>query len=374
MKIECAKNKLEEFVNITSSVLSKNLDLDVLSCLKLNSENNSLKIQATNIDSSVEVTLPAKTGKDGTVFVSGEVLQKTISSLKDDQSVVIDKVEENLSVVSKNNSILINCVNGDDFPSFSFDDQESENNFSIKIKDLKDSLKAVFFSAASSNIKPELSSVYFKKQEGDLFFVTTDGYRLSEKKIFLKKEDGKGDLGPVLIPIKSVISLIKILEYYKNQEEEVIVYLDQNQMYLRTVEENLKFSTRLVDGNFPDYNQFLPKDKKTSVICLKKDLNDLIKVLNIFSDEYNQIDLSIENKRFVVNSNNKNIGKTENILDSVIEGEEVSLSFNHKYINEALNSINTDSIEMCFFGENKPMLIKTVPEGDFKYLVMSINK
>jgi DNA polymerase-3 subunit beta len=374
MKTECVKNKLEESVNSAASIISKNLDLEILSSIYLNSENNLLKIKSTDIDTSIELVIPTKTTKPGTVYIPGDTFSRTINSLKDEESVVLEEKDGGVSVKTKNNDVLIKCIKGDGFPDFSFDENESENNFKIKIKDFRNCLRSVAFSSANSNIKPELSSVYLKKDPEELVFVTTDGYRLSEKKTFI--EGNNDELEPALIPIKSVLNIIKVLDTYKDDNQEIIVYISNEGLYFRTVDEKLKFYTRLVSGNFPDYKQLLPKDKKTSVIALKKDLSDSLRILNIFSDEYHQIDFTVnmEDKNVYINSSNNNVGKTENILDSVIEGESVSLSFNHKYINEVLGSIETDSLELCFNGSGKPMVIKTVPSGDFKYLVMPINK
>lgn len=374
MKTECVKNKLEESVNSAASIISKNLDLEILSSVYLNSENNLLKIKATDIDTSIELVIPTKTTTPGTVYVPGDVFARTINSLKSEESVVLEEKDGGISVKTKSNDVLIKCVKGDDFPDFSFDENESENNFKIKIKDFRNCLRSVAFSAANSNIKPELSSVYLKKDSEELYFVTTDGYRLSEKKTYIKGSDI--ELEPALIPIKSALNIIKVLDTYKDDESEIIVYLSGEGLYFRNAEESLKFYTRLVSGNFPDYKQLLPKEKKTSVIALKKDLSDSLRILNIFSDEYHQIDFTVnmEDKNVYINSSNKSVGKTENVLDSVIEGESVTLSFNHKYINEVLGSVETDSLELCFNGSGKPMVLKTVPSGDFKYLVMPINK
>ncbi|MEI6528390.1 MAG: DNA polymerase III subunit beta [bacterium] len=366
MKVECIKEKLYSAVSKADKVTGKNLTLPVLSCVLLEAKGNFLTVKATNLDLGLEIKVPAKIESEGVVAVPGSVLNSFLSNLQDDKSINLELVEGNLVVFSSNNKAVIKTFTVDDFPTIP--SVENEKVFILAAADFVKGLKAVWYSASTSNIKPELSSVYIHSNDDGLVFVATDSFRLAEKTVKAKKVE---EFGSVLIPFKNVADILKIIN---DEKEEMEVNITKNQISLKF--SNTYVVSRVIDGVFPDYKQIIPKEFKTEVVVLKQDLVNTLKISNIFSDTFNQINIKAlaSEKKFEFRTKNSNVGENVNNIQAAITGEDVEINFNFKYIIDCFQSIDSDSVSMSFNGLAKPMVIKGVSDKSFTYLVMPMNR
>jgi DNA polymerase-3 subunit beta len=135
-------------------------------------------------------------------------------------------------------------------------------------------------------------------------------------------------------------------------------------------------TSRVIDGVFPDYRQILPKEFKTEAVVLKQDLLSSLKLSNIFSDKFNQVNFSIKPKAkmFEISSINSDVGENKTNLDATMTGEDVELGFNFKYFLDCFQSINSDSISIKLNQSSKPMVISGVSDKSFTYLIMPMNR
>jgi len=366
MKIECDKTKIEEAIQKTARLANKHLTLPVLACVYLDVlSDNKLIIKATNLDIGLEIEIKVKTLEKGTVAVPASVLLGVLSSIKEN-NLIFKTNENNLKISSNKNSVVIKCLPHEDFPSI----PKLENLKSIKINchDLISGFKAVWYSASNSNIKPELSSVFIFKGDNCLVFVSTDSFRLAEKKVNTKISN---DFPQTLIPYKNVSEIIKLFEDYKGDIE---VIFDKNQMAFMT--EGVYVVSRLIDGSFPDYKQIIPKTYNTTATVLKNDLINSIKTSNIFSDSLNKIKLKIDvkNKSLNIESKNNDVGESQEFINARTSGENIELNFNSKYIIDCMQSISSDSLVLDFGGVGKPLAISGTTDKSFLYIVMPMNR
>ncbi|MFA6269655.1 MAG: DNA polymerase III subunit beta [Candidatus Paceibacterota bacterium] len=365
MKLECDKSKIEQVVQKTSKLAGKHLTLPVLTCVYFDLlEDNRLIIKSTNLDIGVEMEIKVKTLEKGTLAVPANILQGVLSSIKEDK-LVFESKDNNLKISSNKNSVVIKCLPFEDFPSI----PKLVENKSIKINchDLIAGFKSVWYSASISNIKPELSSVYVFKEDSNLVFVSTDSFRLAEKKVSTKTSD----FPQTLIPYKNVSEIIKLFEEY-NGEVEVI--FEKNQVAFITPD--MYIVSRLIDGSFPDYKQIIPKSFATTATVLKNDLINSIKTSNIFSDSLNQVKLKVDvkNKTLNIESKNNDIGESLELIDALVVGDSIELNFNSKYILDCVQSIPSDSLVLNFGGAGKPLAINGSTDKSFLYIVMPMNR
>lgn len=368
MNIECVQEKLKESIGYMERIANKHMTLPVLSCLLFDaSQKNSLTIKATNLDLGIEITLPVKTTETGIVAVPAATLNSfLINSMSDDRGVILETNQGNLKISTARNSSLIKTQSHEDFPSIP--KVTSENTFSMNAGDFVKGLKSVWYSSSVSSIKPELSSVYIYCDGEFVVFVATDSFRLAEKKVKIKKSK---DFGQILIPFKNIPDIVKVLE---SINDEVEVTLDKNQISFTY--KGLYLVSRVIDGTFPDYKQIIPKTSSTEVIVLKHDLVNSLKLSNIFSDKFNQINIKIDpsSKICEIRTKNSDIGENLTKLDSAITGDTIDINFNYKYIIDCFQSIDSDSVSLVFNGLNKPMIISPVSDTSFRYIVMPMNR
>lgn len=368
MNIECVQEKLREAVGYTERIASKHATLPVLSCLLFDaSVKNQLTIKATNLDLGIEVTIPVKTNETGIAAVPSTTINSfLINAVSDDKGVSLGMSQGNLKVSTTRNSGVIKTIPHEDFPSIP--KVESTNSFTMNSMDFIKGLKSVWYSSSISSIKPELSSVYIYCDGEFVVFVATDSFRLAEKKVKIKKSK---DFGQILIPHKNIPDIIRVLE---SINDDVVVNLDKNQISFN--HKGIYIISRVIDGVFPDYKQIIPKTSTTEAIILKQDFVNTLKLSNIFSDKFNQINIKVlkELGKCEIRTKNNDIGENVTSLNSNITGEDIDINFNYKYIIDCFQSIDSDSINLVFNGLNRPLIIIPVSDTSFRYLVMPMNR
>ncbi len=368
MNIECVQEKLKWAVGFADHISNKHTTLPVLSCLLFDATiKNQLTIKATNLDLGIEINIPVKTIKEGIVAVPSSTINSfLINAVSDEKGVILETTQGNLKVNTTRNSGLIKIQSHEDFPSIPRVAQE--NSFSLNSTDFVKGLRSVWYSSSVSSIKPELSSVYIYCENDFVVFVATDSFRLAEKKIKIKKTK---DFGQILLPYKNIPDIIKVLE---SINDDIEINLDKNQVSFSY--KGIYLISRVIDGTFPDYKQIIPKIVTTEVIVLKQDFINTLKLSNVFSDKFNQINIKIDPpaKKCQIKTKNNDVGENTTILDSAITGEFIEINFNYKYIVDCFQSIDSDSVSLVFNGLNKPVIITPVSDTSFRYIVMPMNR
>ena len=365
MKILCFKKDLKEAVSICERISGKNLNLPILGNIMLDAEGKDLKITSTNLELGVEIIIPAKIENKGKITVPAGIFNSFLSNLSGSDQINLEVQNNNLIISTNNNSTLIKSQSADDFPNLP--KLKVNNIFSIPVIDFISGLKMVFYSCATSTIKPEISSVYLYSNKTNMVtFTATDSFRLAEKKInyFF---DG---LGPILVPFKTVVEIIRIFE---GKDGKIDILFDKNQINIK--KDNIIFISRLTDGIFPDYNQIIPKKFTADVIINKEFFINSLKISSLFSGKLNELNMAVnsEDGFFTIKTSNNESGENIAKIPAKITGESVKITFNHKYIYDCLPNINSEEIILRFSGEGKPLLITGAQDNTFQYLVMPMS-
>ncbi len=366
MKIECVKEKLHIAVSNAEKIVTKNNTLPVLSCILFEAKNNTLTIQSTNIDLGFEVSIPVKMKEQGKVAVPAHIIGSFLNTITDDESINLETNEQTLHISTKNHKATIKTISYDDFPTIPTIDGGA--TFTLSAQDMRNGIKSVLYSAAVSSVKPELASVYLYSNEESIIFVATDSFRLAEKRIQTKKPL---KISGILIPFKNATDILKIIDSVAG---DITIHTTKNQISFVFAETYLV--SRVIDGTFPDYKQILPKEEKTKVTILKQDLLSTLKISNIFSDSFNQMNIAAMPgaKTIEVKTKNANVGESTNTISARVEGETIAVNFNYRYITDSLQSIASDSITLSFNGTTKPLVIRGSADSSFTYLVMPMNR
>lgn len=366
MKLECDKTKIEPVVAKATRLANKHLTLPVLSCLYLEAlAEGKLIVKSTNLDIGLEIEIKVKTVEVGVVAVPAHILLGVLSSAREN-NLVFETTGGNLKITSGKNSVLIKCMSHEDFPTIP--KLEDAKKVKLGSQELLTGFRSVWYSASNSNIKPELSSVYVYKGDNNLVFVSTDSFRLAEKKVNTKVPV---DFPQTLIPYKNVSEIIKLLDDYK---DEVSIIFEKNQVAFVT--RDMYLVSRLIDGSFPDYQQIIPKSYVSTVTILKNDLVNSIKASNIFSDSLNQVKLRVspKEKALIIESKNNDVGEYKESVSATVVGDEIELNFNNKYITDCIQSIPSESLTLNFGGAGKPLAINGANDKSFLYIVMPMNR
>ena len=366
MKLELLKKHLEEVVQIVSRVSNKNLSLPVLSCVLLVAEAGRTVLRATNLDVSVEVVLKSKIIEDGVVAVPAQVFSQTVSAIADEK-VVLEEESGVLHVKSSHGEAKLKTLDASEFPTLPYVKEGEGVSVTLSSKEFLHTIKSTSFAASTSGMRPELASVFLHISDGNIIAAATDSFRLAEIKL---KTKNKQNTNPILIPIRNIQDITRLV----SNSETVEIRVGENQATY--IAAGSFITSRIIDGAFPQYEAIIPKDFTTTATVLKEDILQSLKKTSVFTDQSNQVEFSLDmkNKTFTTQATNSQVGEAVNTTDAAIEGGDVTMHFNVRYILDALNATTADSVVFKFSGPGKPLIINEVPDSGFTYLVMPMNK
>lgn len=363
MKIKCVLDKLKAAVSKTERITTKKASLPVLECLLLEVVNNTLYIRATNLDIGVEVQIPVKVDEPGRVAVPASILSQYLSHLPGDGSAELAYNNKTLHISSDTSDTEIKTRDDTEFPSIPT--VESGTDTEMSTEQITAGFQSVWYAASPSSMKPELSSVYMYSSNGDLYFVATDSFRLAEKVI---QDTDIEDLS-VLIPHRNVAEIIRILG---DTKEDATITVGENQVTITT--EGTYISSRLIDGSFPDYGKIIPDKSEVTVQISANDLSNSLRISDIFSDKFNQLTITTnpDEDALSLTTSNADIGENTTKIKAAIDGGELSIQFNHRYITDVFQSISTKDLQLKL-SPNAPMVIHPHEDNTFQYLVMPMS-
>ena len=365
MKIICLQENLKQSLNITQNIIGKNLILPILNNLLLKTEKGRLRISATNLEIGINTWTSGKIEKEGEVTCPAKILTNFISNLPN----------KKIEIEAKNNNILIKCDNyhanikglpADDFPIIP--KIKDEIILEIETEKIKDSLEKVAGVAAFSELRPEITGVLFKFEKNNLKLAATDSFRLAEKNITelnLKSEFKQS----LIIPQRTIQELIRILNEKKGNLK---VILGSNQILFDLNEAQL--ISRLIEGQYPDYQQIIPKDFSIQIKTLREELINNIRLASIFSSKINDIKFSFRGSKLEILAQDPDVGENKSSLSIEREGkdDDLNIDFNYRYLLDGLSNIKTKEVFIGLNSESTPVVFKPVGEEEYLYVVMPI--
>ncbi|KKT29722.1 DNA polymerase III subunit beta [Candidatus Giovannonibacteria bacterium RIFCSPLOWO2_12_FULL_44_25] len=362
MKLQCIINNLRNGIVIAERSAAKNQTLPILNSVFIDAEKDVIKLKSTNLETALEIIIPGKIIESGSIVVPAKILSSFLSNINDDQ-IMLQTNRNNLFIKANNIETTIQGYPKEDFPIFP--QMNSQENFTMQARELKDGLSATIIAASISDIKPELSSVLFKIFKNTIKIAATDSFRLAEKTIISKKIN-KEKLISFLIPQKGVQEMLKLLD----QDEILEIGINKNQFFLSG--NRFKFISRLTDGKFPDYEQIMPKNFKTVAVSKKSDIVSHIKLASVFVGKLSDITFNFDpaKKAVLINAFNSDVGQHSAQINSMIQGESVEVKFNWRYLLDGISQIDNEYIEFNLNTPESPLLIKGKGDASYLYLVM----
>lgn len=366
MKISTVKDQFVRAVSLAERLVGKKESLPVLSCVLLEAQKNTFLIRATNLEAGIEIQIPASVEEVGVIAVPAGILSQTLRSIGGDQ-VSLKTIEGNLSVESRGSKNLIKATPHEEFPLLTT--EKKQKGFSIGRNQLLLGIQSVLYAASPSMIRPELGSVYISLEQGELIAAATDSFRLAEKHV---ARASKKDSIELLVPLRHANELVYVLE--RMMEEEVEVVADDAQCTI--LGSGVRFVLRLVDAQFPNYREVVPKGFTTEVTLLKGDFSEVLRKARVFSGGDQQIGLHVypKQKMFSATARSSEVGEMSDSIDAALSGDDLDINFHIGYLADCLSSVPSDSITLSFAGPGKPLVIRGASEGSFMYLVMPLNR
>lgn len=368
MEITILQENINKGINIVQNIIGKNLTLPILNNILLTVENKRLKLTATDLEMAIDYWTPCKINKEGKITIPAKLFSEFINNLPN----------KKIDIKSKNNLVEIKC---DNFKSIikSIEPKEfpiipkvkGESVTKIEAGKLREALNQVVNFISISDIRPEISGTLVNFNSKEIKFVATDSFRLGEKKIIIKENKKKVKKAEVIIPLRTVQELIRILSEIK-KEELVEIFIEQNQILFKALD--VQLISRLIEGKYPNYEQLISKQFETNLILNRSEFLKNVKITSLFSSKINDLRIKVIPKKSLVEifAQDIEIGENTSKLEGEIKGKEIEIIFNHKYLLDGLNNINTNKVMIGLNGDSSPGVIKPVGDVSFIYVIMPI--
>ncbi|MDP3918007.1 MAG: DNA polymerase III subunit beta, partial [Candidatus Woesebacteria bacterium] len=345
MKIVVLQENFKKAVALSSHFVSQKAQLPILGNILLKTEKSKLILSSTNLETSVSTSIGAKVEKEGEITINGKTLNDVVTNLSSG-NIEIEVEKEQVKLVSGSFKSKILGSNSSDFPKIptSLD----KKTFILNKGEFIDSLSKVLFSVSPDETRPILTGVLFVSDDSTLYLVATDGFRLSEVKI---KNKTKLPDFKIIIP-KAVLN--ELSRTTEDGDIEICFDKENNQIVFGI--SDTVFSSRLIEGEFPDYQKIIPNTSICTVNIDKNELEKAIKLASVFArDSGNIIKLIImptlrdKKEELIIKAESANSGNQETSLEIRSEepiNSEINIMFNYRFIEEFLKVVEDDEIQM----------------------------
>ena len=362
---------LDALVKVSKAISTKNL-IPVLGGIKFDLKKKKLTLTASDNDITIQTIIESnsddefKIDSEGSIIISGKYILDIVRKLPD-EFVNIEVIDElKILIYTENSEFNLNGISESEYPNVGL--EESKKKIDIKAGTLKAIVTQTAFATSNEESKPVLTGINFNIVGDVLECNATDSYRLARKVVKLEKSSEENY--NIVIPSHNLLEFTKILG---DDEEIVELHIFNNKILFKNG--NLKFESRLINGAYPNTSNLLPED---SMLVVSTNLNDFYNVIDrvsiLTSDkEKNIVTLETQGNTLILKSSSVEIGRVEEKMNITKNNEEdIKISFSAKYMMDALKSFSTESVDLHFVGEIKPILIKSGEDETLTQLVLPI--
>jgi len=371
MKLEILTENFKKALLVCEKVTRKSLSLPVLQNVLLTTKQSSVELLTTNLETTIRVWVLAKVEKQGSVLVPANFTANLFGLLKEEK-VFLEEKDGGLVLTAKSQKNKIQTQNPQDFPVI----PETEGNLSFEVSasTLSLGLNQTVDVPSTSQIRPEISGVFFSAFQDKLKIAATDSFRLAEKTITLLKAPTTNV--EFILPQTSSKEIAGILQA---EDEKVAVLLGKNQVLFQVFAKDSKkprveVMSRLVEGQYPNYKEIIPS-KSTTKIRLKKDeFDNFVKKAGLFSGKLMEIKLNAQAKenKLTILAKSAELGSDESTMSCVVDGVDVEVAFNHRFLSEGLNKMKSSEVLLELNGPDSPGVLRPVGDLSYLYILMPI--
>jgi DNA polymerase III subunit beta len=364
MKFSCLQENLSKGLGIVGRAVPVKSSLPILSNVLISAENGQVKLAATNLETTVVTYIGASVDEEGSTTVPAKLIKEYISNLSPGTHITFQLKEDILNVTSDRTRSKFNCVNPADYPTLpTFPKGAKYLELDPKIFAL--AINNVAFAAASDHVRPVFSGILLNFSNDQLTAASSDGFRLSEKQI---KVEGKGSEFYTIIPAKTLLEVTKI---FINSEEPIKFVLNKEENMALFEAEDTLVATQVLSGEYPDYRKIIPDEHLLTAEIMAEGLLEAVKLTTVFAREMNSaIKLRFSSKGFVsVISMVQETGEHESKMEAEIDGEELEIAFNSKYLLDLLNNVKSEKIVIKTKSSTTPCIFQPLEHNDYLHVI-----
>jgi DNA polymerase-3 subunit beta len=365
LKLTTKREELVAKLSIVSRAVSTRAATQALSGVLLTASEGKVTLTATDLDMGLETTLAAEIDSEGSVLLPGRLLAEVARSLADAAvEIELRESEHDVEIRSGSSSFHLRVLPAEDFPKLPAPGEEP--GLKIPAKELGASIDLVARAASRDDMRPVLTGVFVAASGAEMTMVATDSYRLAVKRTELESELG-GEID-ANIPARALRELGRILS--SEGVDETTVFLLSSQAVFQAGA--ITLTTRLIDGQFPNFRQLLPESYEHDVRLPRADFLDVTRRVSQLAQRNAPLRLSFAPGELTIAAETPDVGDATETMPAAFEGEPLEIGFNPEFLKEGIESVEGDEVLLRLISPLRPGLLQPVEGEDFRYLVMPI--
>ena len=368
MKFIVSKSLIYKTLSHLQSIVNKKNTLPILANILIEADQNTLTLSATDMDISIKEAINCNIIESGSTTLNAQIMFDIIKKLPENSEIeFISNDGKILTIRSNVSKFSLQCLPKDEFPII----ETSSNNakrLKVKANTIFNLINKTKFAISNEETRYFLNGLYFNISSQDnksaLTFVGTDGHRLATSSS--ETNNINTEIPGVIIPKKTINELSKLLAE-NNDEVDIDIFSNKIIFYI----ENLILISKLIDGNFPDYNRVIPKDNNNHLnINREKLLSAVDRVSTIANEKSPSIKIKLlKNLINLSTINSENSTATED-LETNYDGNEIEIGFNAKYIMDILDHLEGEEIKISFNDNTTPIIAQEQAKSEITYVLM----
>lgn len=373
MKFTCKQQDLSRGLAAVSHAVSSRSTLPILLNIMITTDNGRVKLSASNLEIGINYWVDAQIHEEGTTTVPAKLFTDLVANLPQGP---IDLAAEDgthtLNVKSQGSNANIKGMDAAEFPLIP-GAEAGESPVVLDATLLKEVIAQVAFAAADDDSRPILTGMLVQVGEEQLTFAAADAFRLAVRFLPMPGLDQPGE--DILVPARTMVELARILP--AEGTVELTVTPNRSQVLFHT--QNIDLVSRLIDGKFPNFRQIMPKEHSTRAVVETRQFSEAVKRAALFArDSSNITRLKVasgngggqDDSSLTIEAMAEDLGDNTSTLSAAVDGSDLQITFNVKYLADVLNVIGTAEVAFEANAASNPGVIKPVSADDYTYVIM----
>jgi DNA polymerase III subunit beta len=366
MKLSLSTSELLNQLQTVTRVASTRSAVQALSGVMISAaEDSAPELRATDMEIGLRVPLQAEPSRPGSVVLPARLLLDVVRSLPAaDVSLELRSAEQDVELISGPATFHLRTLRAEDFPTLP--EPSPETRVALPLEAFVTTISRVARSASRDETRPVLTGILMSASGQELRMVATDSYRLSVKETALDAPL-QGSL-EANVPARALQELARIAQ--GAPADSLAVSVGQNQVVFELGD--IVLSSRLIDGQFPNYRQLLPESVEHELRLASAELTDVVRRISLLAQKNAPLRLSFSEGTLTVSAQTPDVGEASEAVPVPFHGEAFEIGFNPDFLRDGLESIESDELILKLISPLRPGLIESPESGDFVYLIMPI--
>jgi DNA polymerase III subunit beta len=361
MEFRIAKNEFLRGLRLAHGIADRKSTMPMLANVLLRTQGkNQLLVAATDLNVSLTAELKSSVVTEGGITLAAKNLYELIANAPGEE-VSLKKADNHWAEI-RSGKVVYRIVGMPDRDFPKVPDHREATYATVECSVLREMIERTLFSVCNDETRFHLNGVYFESDGSKSRMVSTDGHRLS--KVERTIANGPKLSAGVIIPKKGLLEMRRVLETGPSCK------LAIKTPHLFLVQEDIAIAVKLIDAQFPPYEQVIPKDHKRVITVDRVRFIDALKRAQLMSSETRGVKVAAAKEGMTVTSDNPDLGEVREEVDAEYNGEAIAIGFNPKYVVELLGQMASDQITISLGGELDPGLIRPVSSDEYLGVVM----